>query len=33
MAERSRVFDDQADYYGNTDWLSQEEKEASQRGG
>lgn len=29
MAERSRVFDDQSDYYTNTDWLSQEEKEAS----
>lgn len=26
MAERSRVFDDQQDYY-NTDWMSQEEKE------
>jgi hypothetical protein len=29
MAERSRVFDDQSDYYSNTDWLSHEEKEVS----
>lgn len=29
MAERSRVFDDQSDYFQSTDWLSHEEKEAS----
>jgi hypothetical protein len=27
LAERSRVFDDQADYYSNTDWLSEQEVE------
>jgi len=27
VAERSRIYDAQSDYYSNTDWLSEKEKE------
>jgi hypothetical protein len=30
MAERSRVFDAQADHYHNTDWLSEEERKVAE---